>query len=368
MPSVSITQLQFARRYPFSSQARSALKQLSPRMDQLDAAIFERAFELISTSVLGNGKQQSAYISSHLKQRELSYEEFLVQDVISFPISKILLSFQKNPAAYARFASFMGDLTFTYLVNEKDKLSNFLDMAQDLKLRVDLRQENNKQQIAIPLTQYVAFPLGDAQLHLVNQSVENGFVSLELNAACRWLAEVVHAQILSSLPVDTKGLPPIFEEKSSQLLQRMREIQSVQAKSSVMGSVNIEAFPPCMDKLYSELHSGVNLPHMARFDLATFLVNIEMPHSDIISLFAKASNYDERITRYHVDNLSGKTSGKKYSAPSCMKVREHGLCISRTCNVMHPLQFYKRESSPATAQHPPADRIDAQSEGNSKSD
>ena len=80
-----------------------------------------------------------------------------------------------------------------------------------------------------------------------------------------------------------------------------------------------------------------------------FLVNIQMPQEDIVALFAKAPNYDERITRYHVDNISGKHSGKKYSAPSCAKVREHSLCISRTCNVMHPMQFYERESNPSTS-------------------
>ncbi len=348
MPSVPIVQLQYARRYPFSQQGKNVLKQLAPNMEQLNEGVFLRAFELAIVALTSNGKQQQAFISSHLKQRELSYEEFLVQDVIAFPIAKILLSFQRNPSAFERFAGLMGDLTFEYLVNEKEKLSNFLDLAQGLKLRVDLRQEEHLQWIAIPLTQYIAFPLRDAQLHLVNQRVDKGFIILDINAACRWLAEVAHAQILASLPVDTKGLPSVFEEKASQLQQKLREIQTTQAKAVALGVVNIQAFPPCMDKLYSDLSSGVNLPHMARFDLATFLVNIEMPHPDIITLFSKAPNYDERTTRYHVDNLSGKTSGKKYSAPSCAKVREHGLCISRTCNVMHPLQFYTRESNPST--------------------
>lgn len=348
MPIVPIAQLQYARRYPFSVQGRNAIKQLAPDMQRLDAGVFQRSMELITTALTANAKQQQAFITNHLKQRELSYEEFLIQDVVAFPIAKILLSFQRNPQANERFASLMGDLTFEYLVNEKEKLSNFLDLAQGLKLRVDLRQEQQGQKIAIPLTQYIAFPLRDGQLHLVNQRLDKGFVILEINNACRWLAEVAHAQILASLPVDTKGLPSIFDEKASQLQQQLRDIQAKQAKAAVMGIVNLEAFPPCMNKLYSELNSGVNLPHMARFDLATFLVNIEMPHTDVVTLFSKAPNYDERTTRYHLDNISGKTSGKKYSAPSCAKVREHGLCIAQ-CNVTHPLQFYLRESNPANA-------------------
>ncbi|QQR92585.1 MAG: hypothetical protein IPJ89_05570 [Candidatus Iainarchaeum archaeon] len=348
MAVVPIAQLQYARRYPFSQQGKNTIKQLAPNMEQLSEGVFQRASELVVAALTLSGKQQQAFISNHLKQRELSYEEFLVQDVIAFPIAKILLSFQRQTQGNERFAGLMGDLTFEYLVNEKEKLTNFLDLAQGLKLRVDLRQEDHIQKIAIPLTQYISFPLRDAQLHLVNQRVERGFIILDINAACRWLAEVAHAQILASLPVDTKGLPPLFEEKASLLQQQLRDIQATQAKAAVMGIVNLQAFPPCMDKLYSELHAGVNLPHMARFDLATFLVNIEMPQPDIIALFAKAPNYDERTTRYHVDNISGKTSGKKYSAPSCAKVREHGLCISRTCNVMHPLQFYTRETNPST--------------------
>ena len=130
--------------------------------------------------------------------------------------------------------------------------------------------------------------------------------------------------------------------------------QQTQEKKELSHGVTIEAVPPCMDKMYSEITSGVNLPHMARFDLATFLVNIDMPHEDIVTVFSKASNYDERVTRYHLDNLSGKKGGKKYSAPACARVREHGLCISRTCNVVHPLQFYQREQTNPTSNKEPA--------------
>ena len=340
---VPVSQLQFARKYPFSSIAKTAVRQLVPSLDAIDQPILDAAIQLVEVCASTSPKTRRAYVERHFSQRDLSYPEFLSRDVSLFPVTKIILSFLHNPTLNERFAGLMGDLTFEYLVNEKDRVSIWLDVARDLNVKADILVENNVQKLVISLPQYLAFPLQDGQLHLVNQSVRHGNIVLEENLACRWLAEGVHHSILQSLPVDTRGFPAFLRESAMQAQSRINVIR-VSETQSLSSGIILSAFPPCMVKLYGEITSGVNLPHMARFDLATFLINVPMPHEDIVNVFSKASNYDERITRYHLDNLSGRSSGKKYSMPACIKVREHGLCISRTCNVTHPLQFYRRES------------------------
>lgn len=338
---VPVSQLQYARKYPFSPEARNVVKQLVPDISRVDDAGFEAALNLIEAAAMHDAKSRVAFIQQHLERRSISYPEFLERDIIAFPLAKIILSQMNMPALYERFASLMGDLTLEYLVNEPDKQTAFLDLAQSLKLRVDIVPQTHG--IRVPFWAFIAFPLRDAQLHLVNQRVHQEYVYLDMNLACRWLAEFVHYQVASSLPADTRGLPSIFMEKAQVGLQRVNRVKKKEFSAAGLG-LNRDAFPPCVEKLYSELDSGVNLAHMARFDLATFLVNINMPNEDIVSLFSKAPNFDERVTRYHIENLSGMKGGKKYSSPSCAKVREHGLCVSRTCNVGHPLQFYARES------------------------
>jgi DNA primase large subunit len=339
---IPISQLQFARKYPFTSPAKRAVRQLAPDLNAIDSAHFQAALDWIQ--VLGSSSPQvkRAFVENHVRQKDLSYSEFLSRDVVVFPLLKIILSQIRRPVLYERFASLMGDLSFEYLSNEKDKISSLLEMSRELGVKMDADVVDTTPVFRIPLSSYLSFPLKDAQLHLVNQSVDHGIVCLSTNAASRWLAEGVHSLILRSLPVDVRGLPPVFVEWSTQAQVRL-SAQQVQESKSLTSGVVLTAFPPCMEKLYGEITSGVNIPHMARFDLATFLINIRMPHEDIVGVFAKASNYDERITRYHLDNLSGKSSGKQYSMPACSKVREHGLCVSRTCDVSHPLQFYRRE-------------------------
>lgn len=339
---VPVSQLQAARKYPFSSVAKNAVKQLAPSLVEIDRKAFDSAFALIEAAASTNPKERRAFVEHHTGKKDLSYPEFLANDVLAYPLAKILLSQVRNPILYAKFADLMGDLTFEYVANERERIPALLDLAAELHLKMEPVSVSGGALFHVPLVQYVSVPFRDGQLHLVHQSVQKGKVELDMNSASRWLAEAVHALVLASLPVDVKGLPQPFGEMASQLQSRLQARHAEESKLSITGGVILSAFPPCMEKLHSEITSGVNLPHMARFDLATFLVNVHMPYEDIVSVFAKASNYDERITRYHVENLSGRSSGKQYSAPACTKVREHGLCISRTCNVTHPLQFYRR--------------------------
>lgn len=340
---VPLSQLQFARKYPYTSVAKSVVKQLVPDLSRIDSSAMESALLILDACAASSPKVRRKFVESHFSKRELSYAEFLQNDVLAFPLAKIILSHLAHPALYDRFAQLMGDLTLEYVNAEKDKISAFTTLAHELNVPSSFSLDDNPV-ITLSLPVYLSIPFRDGQLHLVHQRMEKGLIHLEWNVACRWLAEKVHAHILSSLPVDVQGLPPVFNEVKQSAQSRLQQVRVQESKSVLTSGLVLEAFPPCMDKLYTDITSGVNIPHMARFDLATFLVNVRMPFEDIISVFAKASNYDEKITRYHVGNLAGK-NGKTYSSPACAKIREHGLCISRTCNVTHPLQYYERELS-----------------------
>ena len=94
--------------------------------------------------------------------------------------------------------------------------------------------------------------------------------------------------------------------------------------------------PPCIDHLYKVLNNGENLPHSARLLLATFLIFSEKNIDEIIEIFKKLPDYNEQITRYQLEHLSGKKGGsKKYFVPSCEKIKIQNLCYETTCMQRH---------------------------------
>ena len=104
-------------------------------------------------------------------------------------------------------------------------------------------------------------------------------------------------------------------------------------------------FPPCIKFWAAEMNKGVNIPHQARFLVATFLIALDMDVDEVLNYFKHTPDYDERIARYQIEDLAGERgSGKKYSVPRCDTLRTLGVCVCREglCTHMsHPLLYYR---------------------------
>ncbi|MEM2954263.1 MAG: DNA primase regulatory subunit PriL, partial [Candidatus Bathyarchaeia archaeon] len=91
---------------------------------------------------------------------------------------------------------------------------------------------------------------------------------------------------------------------------------------------------------------GRHIPHIARFTLTTFLVNIGMPTENIIDLFRASSDFNERLTRYQVEHISGERGSRtRYKPPKCQTLKTHGICMTpnKPCaKISHPLKYYQR--------------------------
>jgi DNA primase large subunit len=49
-----------------------------------------------------------------------------------------------------------------------------------------------------------------------------------------------------------------------------------------------------------------------------------------------------------VEHITGKSSGKKYSTPSCDTMRTYGICFQPDdlyARIKHPMQYYERKVS-----------------------
>ncbi len=101
-----------------------------------------------------------------------------------------------------------------------------------------------------------------------------------------------------------------------------------------------KSFPPCMKELLKRAEEGENLPHEARFALASFLINIGWDVDKVVEVFSNVPDFDEDRTRYQVRHIAGlEGSGKRYRPPSCRKMKEWGLCVDGDCGVGSPLGY-----------------------------
>lgn len=330
-------ELVFAQRFPFSNKARSVLKEFSFDLEKTPESVIKRAALMINAA-----SKSKPYVQDSLQATDL-----LLHEIQAFPIAKILLSAMDRPDLFDRFAELWAQSAFSYLESADNRRELALELAFDLSVPFELLN-GELFAVRIPVSSFLEAGFKEDFMKLVNQPVESGWVFLPENDFCRFLSELARERTRSSLPVALKHVPPLLlslaRQLKEQLVFRFKQSFSFEA----LGEANPNAFPPCMAKLYNELLEGKNVPHAGRFNIATFLVAVNFPVQNIVELFRKTPNFDEKVTRYQVERIAGK-GNPKYSPSSCAKMRSYSLCVAN-CPVSHPVQFYEREQKKTTEQ------------------
>jgi len=98
--------------------------------------------------------------------------------------------------------------------------------------------------------------------------------------------------------------------------KKVKKLAEMAKKFTVTMTISTE-YPPCIEHAIKALNDGENLSHSGRFMLATFLLGRGQAVDDVAPLFKNAPDYNEKVTRYHLNQNSGETgSNTKYSCPS----------------------------------------------------
>ena len=130
-------------------------------------------------------------------------------------------------------------------------------------------------------------------------------------------------------------------------LEAMREKAQKSLTPADLGDLDISAFPPCILHFISDARNGVNIPHMGRFAMVSFLNKVGMPEEDIMKIFSSVPDFSKKITEYQVKHILGEISGIKYIPPKCDTLRSNHLCymdddpICNSPNMRHPLSYYR---------------------------
>lgn len=329
--SIGIKELQLAAAFPYLATGKSIIKESGLSLEKIPPTVSTIAVSYLKGDLLPDSTDK----------------EFLHAKILAYPLAKIYLLLLKNHSLMERFADHFSLIALESL--DESNLSKMGQKALDIyfDLGIPFEPIDSSTDYAMPLVDYLNVPKRRFLKRLIDLDVQNGYIRVTRREAKELAADFCRKKILDSFtsePFDATTIPENLHEKTRAFSQELlREQHEKLAKIS--GPVLLQAFPPCMAELYTRLSSGENLNHLSRFNLAVFLLNVNMSEEEIVSVFAKAPNFDEKKTRYHLKSLV--KDGKPYSLSNCETLRGHQLCIQNGAlcpGIVNPLQYYRKSA------------------------
>lgn len=271
--------------------------------------------------------------------------------ILSFVIASIIAKLTGNKFVVRRFA-----------LSEAKRVENYLSKAGStgiVKLLFEKLAGVKLEDVEMELGEHVycfrlsikdyvrmASNMDPSDWGLANQLVSGGYVYITYDQSVRLLRDVV-ARTIEEL-IDraiVKGAPRRLTEAAKRLLDSL-EGMGVRTGERITTSGGVRN-PPCIKEILRRVEKSENIPHFARFLLATYMLAVGSSVDEVVQVFSRLPDFNERITRYQVEHISGKRgSGKKYSVPSCSKVQSMGFCfMDQTCKGVKSPAHYAFKNS-----------------------
>lgn len=327
-------------KYPIVSEAVEYVRKRGLTLDELAdqsyTAILDRAEERLRQAIVEGS------ISSEWQNDDV--------EILSFPVAVYLAATLQDDWVRRRFALAESRRAAQFLINEN--MRRIAEVAAETfgwKIKLAEREANEVgTSLRIGFKNYIknSVKIRESKWKLTNRLLDYGFVKVSKDEAARLLEEEIQSRILSRMRDGIPEPPDFLKDRIERLRKLVSERRGVIGFRELPKIVVSAAMPPCIRNLYNSVHSGRHIPHIGRFALTSFLVNIGASEDDVLLLFKSAADFDERKTRYQVEHIAGARGGKtKYKPPKCATLRTHGLCVSpdELCSqVTHPLSYYRR--------------------------
>ena len=307
------SQLQFAQRFPFSELAKKIVKENDFSLEELPQEVIDRAKVLV----------QQSFRKEESLTPTISSSNVLLNEISAFPVAKILVSLINKPYATERFSSFIADAAFRHLEREKDEL--LVELASDLGIKFSL-SERKDFFAEIKLMDFLQIDFLHDFMKLVNQKLEKGTVYLSRNDFGRFLRETIYKRLHESLPVPTQSVPLQLKNAAKDLEKQLIIASGTFSFTAFAGKFSEKSLPPCMEEIYNDLLLGKNVSHIARYNIAVFMAAAGMKKEEIIQLYSKTPNWNEKVSFYQVNRLFDKSGSPRLTPASCIKMKEYGFC------------------------------------------
>ncbi|MFC7204927.1 DNA primase [Haloferax namakaokahaiae] len=346
-------------RYPFFTAARTAVESADVAVATLiaeDAPAVKRGAERVERALM-EGKVEAAEPYSWDTQEEL----------LSYPISRILVSLVETPAAVDKYARSEADTAYERMVADfeaaesenDDSRASLDDVLTEFGLSDAVRADDAPRGRApeyywVDVGPYLTFSTPDwgDEWRLVNRALAGGSVRIRREELYELLREAVRRRVLEGLPFAVRG-----SEAGDQLAEALApHVERLGNLLSERGAINIvrtesvepERFPPCMQALLDDVADGAELPNEAMFSLAAFLVGVGLSPEEIAGV----------VGDDHADALQSRATilvdsgGSQYAPPTCETMQAYDLCVDRDdhCDtIAHPMTYYQTAMHEAAA-------------------
>ena len=266
-----------------------------------------------------------------------------IQELLSYPVARILVSCAADEHLVRWYAHGEAVLAHSRLAGEPG--GALLEIASELDLRA---REGGSGELTLHFSEYLpnATAIKAPEWKLVNRVVDRGRVPISRAELARLCLEALRARIGSELPLPVPAeLVTGFSRELETISEALRERKAL-IETEAMGPVSITKMPPCMKHLLAQSQGGINIPHLGRFAIATFLHHLGMNSEGILQVFSAAPDFSADKARYQIEHITGEGSGTEYTPPECDTMKTNGLCHEpdRLCSrewMNHPLTYYR---------------------------
>jgi DNA primase large subunit len=321
--------LTFAQKFPFSDIARNYLKDLNISTKSLPENAIKKSALMVSRAFSG---------STYTIDLSNPQKDILELELMAFPIAKMFVSLMKTPNIVEKFCFMVYKNTFNNLIESKDAKESCLQLADDFKIKYSLSEEKDFF-VEVPLLEYLKINFIDEESKVLNKPVNGGIVLLNVNDFARFLAERAYVKVFESLPIKKEEIPKDLHNLARSIDSQLVVIEKKNFDLKIFGKIDPNLFPPCMGVLYSDQLAGKKLSYMGRLSLASFLYQLGMSKTELLTLFSKSPDFKKHIAEYHINRIYEKA----LSAPACKKLWEQGLRVKeceKECKFKHPVAYY----------------------------
>jgi len=325
-------------KYPFLQEASAYIQE-----SKFDFAEFDRPemIHIINRAVEKLENELKGKIYSNLDEYEIEIMTFLVSLLLIKSIGLEEVSKKCSLFEAMRVERFLStDLSIERSSQKKKLLVQ--KIFQDLfDINIDVDSTSSICKLSVPDYLLRASKMYEQEWKLINRSVKDGYVYLDTDEAVRLIRNELSNLIYTRIKnMKVYEVPIIIKSKADELRKKYS------GRYVYRNQFKILEYPPCIKHAMEIINKGENLPHSARFMLATYMLAIGKTEEEVIELFKNSPDYNEKITRYQVEHLAGKKGSHiKYSVPSCDRLRSEDLCFAvKECeNLINPIQFGRRK-------------------------
>jgi len=325
-------------KYPFLQEASAYIQE-----SKFDFAEFDRPemIHIINRAVEKLENELQGKIYSNLDEYEIEIMTFLVSLLLIKSIGLEEVSKKCSLFEAMRVERFLStDLSIERSSQKKKLLVQ--KIFQDLfDINIDVDSTSSICKLSVPDYLLRASKMYEQEWKLINRSVKDGYVYLDTDEAVRLIRNELSNLIYTRIKnMKIYEVPIIIKSKADELRKKYS------GRYVYRNQFKILEYPPCIKHAMEIINKGENLPHSARFMLATYMLAIGKTEEEVIEIFKNSPDYNEKITRYQVEHLAGKKGSHiKYSVPSCDRLRSEDLCFAvKECeSLINPIQFGRRK-------------------------